>query len=614
MVWTALREVFGRDTFRPGQREAVEAVLDDRDALVMLPTGGGKSLCYQLPAVVAARQGRGRTLVISPLIALMDDQVAALRAKGIRAVALHSGKVDEDARARRAEIASAELIYVSPERVMKPAALRALGGGFALIAVDEAHCVSQWGHDFRPEYQQLGQLRQTLAAPIIALTATATPRVREEIVRSLGLVRPVEVLQPVERPNLALAIEHVRTEKDRLSRCVELVRAAGVGRPGGGRAVVYAATRKRVVDVAAALNAAGVRAAHYHAGRTTGARGKAHQQFSDGDRSVMVATTAFGMGVDLPDVRLVVHVQSPGSLEAWWQEAGRAGRDGLPSRAVLLYSDSDGVLQARLRKGSQHPGAEAGWRSLVDLCYAVRCRQAEVTRHVLGELGPPCGRCDVCTGGEVAAQVEDARARARARREAKAEKQAADLAVDLSAAQRDQILAFVGRMKRPAGRKLVAQALRGSKAEAVKRRGLAAVEGYGALNGVPEAAVEAAIDDLLAVGRLVRKGKKYPTVWLSGRPVRGAAEPAGEGGAARPRRARYQGVAAKLADWRKREARRRRIKPYQIFDNATLAALVSAGPRDLAALAAIPGIGPTRLEKYGDVLLSLLVGAPSAMP
>jgi ATP-dependent DNA helicase RecQ len=604
MIDGVLREVFGLDAFRPGQAEAVEAAMRGQDALIMMPTGGGKSLCYQVPAVALARQGRGKTVVVSPLIALMDDQVAALRARGVAAVALHSGL--EDAAKARAELKTAEIVYVSPERLAKPAARRALAaGGVALVAVDEAHCISQWGHDFRKDYLTLGVLRAEWGAPILALTATATGRVRDEICASLGMVRPLRVLGGVARPELSVHVEHHKGDKDRLVRLIAWIRARGLDKPDAGRVIVYAATRKRVVDVAGALNKAGIKAVHYHAGRTTGARAKAQSAFADGDRAVMVATCAFGMGIDLPDVRLVVHAQASGSLESWWQEAGRAGRDGAPADAVLLYADMDGVTQARLRGRSPPPGAEQGWRALVDFAYGTTCRQAVVTRHFLDQPGEACGVCDVCRGGEsVAAEVAEARARGTERRKTKAAKEEADASFPITPEHEAAILAFVGRLKRPCGRKLVAQALRGSVAEAVKRRGLVSLDGHGALKGVPELAIDGAIGELMAQGRLVKKGRKYPTVWLADRPVR----PTGDDAAApkKARAPRYQGLAKVIADWRRAESRKRRVKPYQVLDNATLAVIVAERPSTPDALASLPGIGPKRLERYADAILRMV--------
>ncbi|MEQ1506633.1 MAG: RecQ family ATP-dependent DNA helicase, partial [Myxococcota bacterium] len=305
---------------------------------VLLPTGGGKSLCYQLPAAILADRGAGPTLVVSPLVALMDDQVRALRARGIAAAALHRETPYRERDRVLATLGDQVLVYASPERIANPRFRRALAGRVARVAVDEAHCISEWGHDFRPDYLGLGVVTAALGAPTIATTATATPRVMDEIRESLGLRDPVVIRGRFARDNLALSVEHLAGDHARTARVVALLDQLGLGRdPAAGRAVIYAATRARTVAVAKALTAAGFAAGYYHAGRTGGARATASARFADGRQLVMVATTAFGMGIDRPDVRLVVHVQAPSTLEAFAQQAGRAGRDGAPARCVVLY-------------------------------------------------------------------------------------------------------------------------------------------------------------------------------------------------------------------------------------------------------------------------------------
>ena len=322
-----LREVFGYSAFRPGQQRAVDALLSGRDVQVLLPTGGGKSLCFQVPAMVWRAQGRGPLLVVSPLIALMEDQVAALQRCGVDARVVHSGMPWAEQREALDGARTADLLYVSPERIgVKRFRARLEGIAPSACAVDEAHCISEWGHDFRPAYRNLGVLKRELGLPIMALTATATPRVMADIADSLGLSDPVRIVGGFDRPNLRFSVELHRGDKVRAERCLGILNGLGIGRdPSGGRAVVYAATRKRVKAVATQLSKAGLKVAWYHAGRTDGARARAQQRFESGTHRVMVATTAFGMGIDQPDVRAVIHVQAPASLESYYQQAGRAG-------------------------------------------------------------------------------------------------------------------------------------------------------------------------------------------------------------------------------------------------------------------------------------------------
>lgn len=583
-------EMVGKVGLRPGQRAAIDASLLGRDALVLLPTGGGKSLCFQAPAVVRQRRGEGPTLVVSPLVALMDDQVQALAQRKIAAVAVHGR-----ARPTLAELEAAALIYASPERLASPRFRATLARvGISAIAVDEAHCIASWGHDFRPEYRELSTLRESFDVPIAAFTATATLRARDEIVDVLRLRDPVRVVGDLRRTNLALSVETLASDKERAERTAVLVGEAG-------RAIVYASSRRRVRALAEALKKAGTKADWYHAGRTEDVRKRIQQRFLDGDIKVLVATTAFGMGVDVPDVRMVVHAEAPGTLEGWWQEAGRAGRDGRPSRGVLLWAPKDLVLQARLRGSKPAPGSVAGFDALCAMARGTTCREAAVLDW-LGEDTAPCGRCDACTDSTGVTEAADAAyAEARDKGRAKDAKRRADLSVDVSESDDQAIIDFVGGMRRPCSRTLVAKALRGGRSAMARRRGLLTVPGHGALKHVPEVALVAAIDRLLGEGRLVRKGKKYPTVWLPDKSVR----PASSSPSKKPR---PTGLAAVLKDFRKREARKRRWRAYQVFDNKTLEALASLRPATTEALLAVPGFGPTRTERYGAKLLALLAG------
>ncbi len=606
-----LVDVFGYPDFRPGQGDAVEAALSGRDAIVLLPTGSGKSLCYQIPALVAARRGSGTTIVISPLIALMQDQVGSLLGRGVRAAALHSHQDDEAqsevvARLLRGEL---ELLYVSPERAAKSSFRRLLQRTpIALLAIDEAHCVSQWGHDFRPDYMLLSELREVVDAPMIALTATATPVVMKEIESRLALSKVLIVRSGFDRPNLAFAVRAIRTENARNEVVLEALDQAGLrgrGRGDRGRAIIYCSTRKTTERVAKRLKTAGLRVGHYHAGRTKLARERAQAAFEIGRTRVMVATNAFGMGIDLPDIRLIVHFQTPGSVEAYYQEAGRAGRDGEPARCLLFFGRADLATQRRLseRSGSSVVLDQRRSDALAEIeRYATeaQCRHQALVSHFSGRGDEPeCGRCDFCCGDVI--EVEDDRPRESSPSSVEA----------LPDSVKDIIVAAVGRLSRPVGRRKLAQALRGGKAKSLSRGGLLTIPEYGTLSTHSEDAVVAAIDQLLGEDRLQRTGRKFPTVWLPGKPIRPRQTSRTAGDTPPTHRSRpssrYGGdIARALDNYRKRTARALGWKTYMVFQRRVMLAIDREEPDSLEALAKISGLGPAKIERFGEDLLRLV--------
>ena len=600
-----LQRVFGLSALRPQQSRAIAAFLDAEDVLVVLPTGFGKSLCFQLPALTLSRRGQGCTLVVSPLIALMNDQVCALAARGVRAHALHSGIPFREQSAVLDDLASADLVYVSPERLESPRVRRSVRS-VARVVIDEAHCISEWGHDFRPEYAKLGWLKHELGAPIMALTATATARVREHIVSSLSLREPVRIEAPSLRPNLRFQVALVTEHDTRTEWASALLAERGFGRRKvEGRAIVYAATRKRAETVQRALRKAGIRAGYYHAGRSDKARIRAQEQFQAGTTPVLVATSAFGMGIDLPDVRMVLHVEAPGTLESYVQQAGRAGRDGQPAECWLSFSPADARIHERLRGTNPTPGSVDGFRALEHYAYSEQCRQLLIAAHLESPTGASdggrCGGCDACADpAEVTRQLERARSVSEKTAQARSLKLDRELAVSLSTSERDAVFAFVDALAKPVGRRFVAHGLRGSRARAVAKKGLTKNPHFGALRGLPEGAIFRALDELLTEGLLVPKGKKYPTLWIAGKPVR-TAQPRGV-----PKRLNGASpLESTLRNFRRSEAKRRRIKPYQVFQNRTLKALCAQRPQDLEALREVWGIGEERVEKYGSRLLEL---------
>lgn len=597
-----LGDVFGHASFRPGQAQAVEAVVAGRDAVVVLPTGRGKSACYQVPAVVGHRERGCTTVVISPLIALMQDQVVQLGARGVPAAALHSHLDDAERRETTARAIDGELalLYVSPERASSAGFRRLIGQiDVGLLAIDEAHCVSQWGHDFRPDYLRLGELRPYCDAPCVALTATATGRVVDEMQQRLDLYMPEVVLGDFARPNLRFGVAHPGAIARRHERLhLELERAGLRERGARGRAIIYCSTKKTVETVAKTLKNAGFRAGHYHAGRTPLARQRAQRSFETGRVNVLVATNAFGMGIDMPDVRVIVHFQTPGSLEAYYQEAGRAGRDGEPALCLMFYGRADMVTQRRLSRGTA--GAVASQRRALGLeaieAYALSrdCRQARICGHFdATRTHAVCGRCDVCDPSADDGLEDYA---------APPEPPAVEALPDSSL---DAIVAAVDRLKKPVGKRNLARALRGSQAKSISRGGLLTLPEYGTLASFDEASVLAAIDGLLASGRLARKGAKYPTVWIPHKPVRQSARATKSTSRRRPTSG-VGSIAPELDRYRKRMAGRLKWKAYMVFQRRVILAIDRQRPGTLADLATIPGLGPAKIERFGEDILALV--------
>jgi RecQ family ATP-dependent DNA helicase len=421
-----LLETLGFASFRPGQREAVEAALEGRDSLIVMPTGGGKSLCYQLPGLAT----EDLTIVVSPLIALMNDQWRRLTTAGHPVAMISSGMSAEAARAALDQVrgGGARIVYCSPERFGSTMFLDALAQRrIDLLAVDEAHCVSEWGHDFRPDYLRLPEIAERLGRPaVMACTATATKAVAAEIVARFGLREPLQVRSGFDRPNLSFDVVRLEGKGSKARRLGLL--EAGLADQENRPAIVYCGTRRDTDEVAQALRSAGLRALAYHAGMEAGDRTATQQRFMTGEAEAIVATNAFGMGVDKADVRSVWHMAIPTSLEAYYQEAGRGGRDGLPARAVLLAMRADLGRLVRFneqRDPEQTIARERGWRdyrAIKSFIYSERCRRRSVLDHFGDrEAGRPLGRCcDVCDPQDWLPDPETASVRPARRTEAAA--------------------------------------------------------------------------------------------------------------------------------------------------------------------------------------------------
>ncbi len=584
-----LESHWGYPRFRPGQEIAVKAALAGRDATVLLPTGSGKSLCYQVPAAVARRAGRGCTLVVSPLIALIRDQVTGLRGRGLRAGAVHSHQDAETRKARLAALRQGEydLFYFSPERAAMEDFRYAISTTpVALLAIDEAHCVSQWGHDFRPDYLRLSELRGLVDAPIMALTATATPRVMEEIREQLQLRDPARVRGDFARPNLSFAVQRFDNDTDKIAEAIEILDAAGMrGREPGGRAIVYCATRRRTEEVAKALESAGFATGWYHAGRGESARQRAQSAFELRRTRVLVATNAFGMGVDLPDVRCIVHMQCPGSLEAYYQEAGRAGRDGAAAQCTLLFSPGDIATQrSLLHAGRAGPDStrphEDALATIERYAHGLRCRQADLCAHFSGDPEEPkCGRCDLCRPPR--------RARARAR--------PSESRRDLDAAATERLAQALAGLETRVDLEAFVDALCGGRAKHLSKGALLRLPAYGEFADFDRASIVQAIEAMANEGKLRLGGfgaKRRIEV---------------ERARAAPSTRRESPALQRALDrFRSRCAREERVSVNRVFARRVITALDRRRPSSLEELGEIAGLDYDRIERYGEALLEIL--------
>ncbi|MBL7497229.1 DNA helicase RecQ [Frankia sp. CNm7] len=605
----ALRRVFGYESFRDGQREIIEHVVGGGDALVLMPTGGGKSLCYQIPALV--RPGTG--VVVSPLIALMQDQVDALRALGVRADFLNSTQ-DPGQRATVEALFLAgelDLLYLAPERLRLPATASLLDRGkISLFAIDEAHCVAQWGHDFRPDYLELSTLRERWPeVPRIALTATATPATHTEITNRLGLADARHFVADFDRPNITYRIVPKKEPKRQL---LDLLRAEHAGDAG----IVYCLSRSSVDQTADFLVSNGIAALPYHAGLDAQVRAEHQSRFLREDGLVMVATIAFGMGIDKPDVRFVAHLDLPKSVEGYYQETGRAGRDGLASTAWLAYGLSDVV---QLRKMIDTSGGDAAHRrrqsvhldAMLALCETVECRRVGLLAYFGQEGASPCGNCDTCLtppetwDGTVAAQklLSAVLRLARERRQKFGAGHLVDILLGRATQKvtqfEHQTLTVFG-----VGTELNESQWRGVVRQ-VLARGLLAVEGeHGTLVLTDTSA------DVLRGTRRVQM-RRDPE-----RPARSAAR-SGSGSAdgkakravaAADLSAEATALFERLRAWRAATAKEQGVPAYVIFHDATLREIASSSPATLSDLATINGVGENKLNKYGQQVLDTLAG------
>jgi ATP-dependent DNA helicase RecQ len=595
-----LQQFWGYTSFRPLQRDAIEAVVRGRDSLLVLPTGGGKSLCFQVPALVRD----GLALVISPLIALMKDQVDTLTANGVPAACYNSAMSADDKAVVRAGLREGRyrLLYVAPERLVGEGSAGTIWSlsrlPVSFVAVDEAHCISQWGHDFRPEYRQLADLRRVLpGASMHAFTATATTRVRRDILSQLGLREPLELVGSFDRPNLVYRV----LPRANLKRQILDVLSRHRDQSG----IIYCLSRREVDDIAAWLRGEGHRALPYHAGLADEERHRNQDAFLNEDIDIIVATVAFGMGIDRSDVRFVVHAGAPQSLEHYQQESGRAGRDGLEAECVLFTSAAD-FMKWRVmleRNGELTEERRSLMRDMERYAARVGCRHRHIVQYFGEDYGRSgCDACDYCLGElePVAEPVTLAR----------------------------KILSCVARVGQRFGTAHVTNVLRGSESEQVAARGHAQLSTFGLLRECSIDEVRGYIDQLLAFGLLHQTDDVYPVLRLTedGAQMMRSGAAGGEFSLARQRkpvkgraapRARIEveswdgvdkAIFERLRAMRLQIARARGVPPYVIFHDSTLRELARLKPKSMNDLAHVYGMGARKIDAHGGAVLETING------
>ena len=611
---SVLHDIFGYDSFRGPQQGIVEHVTAGGDALVLMPTGGGKSLCYQIPAIVRQQQGLGCSIVVSPLIALMHDQVGALHEAGVDAAFLNSSQSYEQAQEVEWRLQSGQitLLYVAPERLVTPRFLGLLDalyaqGQLALFAIDEAHCVSQWGHDFRPEYRQLALLHERYAGvPRIALTATADDLTRADMVQGLHLQNAQQFISSFDRPNIRYRIVEKKDAFAQLQRFIQHEHAGDAG-------VVYAQSRRRVEELAEKLQQSGIHALPYHAGLPPEVRAGNQHRFLREEGVVMVATIAFGMGIDKPDVRFVAHVDMPKNIESYYQEAGRAGRDGLPAQAWMAYGLADVVNQRRMiDEGEAEQAFKAILRGKLDallaLAEATDCRRQRLLAY-FGEASGPCGNCDNCLQPPALWDGTDA---------------ARKLLSTIYRVHQKSALTF--------GAGHIIDVLRGKDSDKVRQYGHESISTFGVGAQYSEAQLKAIMRQLLATGALglhkvtsENSGHVFDTLTLtdaSRAVLQGQVQVLLRESLAATRTRRPKATPANVAAqdlgpdaqarfinlkaWRSEVAKAHDLPAYVIFNDATLVGIAQRNPQTLADLHGISGIGTKKLEAYGAEVLRVI--------
>lgn len=574
-----LQSHFGYDSFRTGQEQAITQVFDGQNTICVMPTGGGKSMCYQIPALAM----EGTTIVVSPLISLMKDQVDSLQAAGIPAASINSSLDVYEVREilHEVQMGIIKLLYIAPERLDSEMFLDGLQGvKVPLIAVDEAHCISQWGHDFRPSYRLISRMLEIFPdnPTVLALTATATPQVREDICRILDIEEQNTVITGFERANLSFSVIQGQ-DRERFIRDY-------VQKNDNEAGIIYAATRKTVDSVYEALIKRGVKAAKYHAGMPDDERRLGQERFLNDEVTVMVATNAFGMGIDKSNIRYVIHYQLPKNMESYYQEAGRAGRDGLPSECIVLYASQDVQTQRFLIDQAQDPSRIPGelkkLQGMVDYCHTENCLQQFIVHYFGDGSAAPCGHCGNCVD----------------------EREGQDVTEDVQ-----KVLSCVIRMGQKFGKTMTAQVLTGSRNKKVLDFRFDQLSTYGVLKHMNSKEVSNLIEFMISQELLAVEQGSFPTIFVpdGGRDVLlGKRRVMRKGAVVTKRIATNDPLFEELRTVRKKLADEAGVPPFVIFSDKSLQDMVARRPKDEDAFLEVSGVGANKLEKYGEYFLEAI--------